>query len=920
MRKFALTVAFTLATAASVRAQDVAYEKKTFDNGLTVILHEDHTLPVVAVNLWYRVGSKDEPLRRSGFAHLFEHLMFMGTKRAPTGTFDTLMSAGGGSNNASTSEDRTNYHEHGPAELLPTLLWLEADRLEGLGADMTLEKLDKQRDIVRNERRQTHENRPYGKSDLVLQGLLFPEGHPYHIPVIGTHEDLEAATVQDVKDFFATYYVPNNCSLVICGDFDPVKTKELVAKLFGTLPRGNEPAHKRASPVALPGVIRATCVDKVQLPRTTIAYHSPARYAPGDAEMSLAGQILSQGKTSRLYKRLVIDEKLCTAVSARQDSMQLGSVFQIEATARPGEDLSKIEKIVDEELAKFVADGPSQDELARRQEELELGAVTRLQSLERIADKLNEYECYLGNPGSFRFDLARYRDATPASVRERAAQVLTPNARVVVRVLPEQGREGPSPRDERPAKEERRPFQAQAPETAKLSNGIELVVFNRPALPLVQTTLLWKTPILVDAEGKKAGLPSLTAAMLREGAGELDALAFDEALQKLGARLQSSAGHEHAALSLAVLRHNFEKATALAAQAARNPRFDEKDFARVKRLHADQIRRRDDQPTNVAGNVARSSLYGPKNPFAWPSEGTTTTLRPLTLEDVKAEYGVIYTPRHMTILVAGDVTLADARATFEKLFGDWKAAEVAAPPALDLAFAPADKLRVLLVDRPDAVQTVIRFEAPGFKYAEKNRVPLRMLNAVFGGGFSSRLNQNLREQHGYTYGASSRFGFEPSTGTFVASSSVKAEVTGASLKEFLGEITRIRKGDSITDAETSRARETLRAEHIHATGDLAGIVGIASELAQNGLALDAWASDLAKLDEVRTADLNALAHDSIALERGVLVLVGDKKSILEQLKGLDLPAPVEVEVAREARGPRGARRGDPEDGGDRPSK
>lgn len=263
MRSLAVAVLVSPLLVATARGQDVTYEKFQLDNGLTVILHEDHTTPVCAVNLWYRVGSKDEPARRSGFAHLFEHLMFMGTKRVPTGQFDTIMSAGGGSNNATTSEDRTNYFSHGPAELLPTLLWLDADRLEDLGANMTQEKLDKQRDVVRNERRQSHENRPYGKAELEIEGLMFPEGHPYHIPVIGTHEDLEAAQVQDVKDFFATHYVPNNCALAIAGDFDPAKTKELVKKLFGSIKKGAAAPHRTASPVKLAGVIRATSVDKV---------------------------------------------------------------------------------------------------------------------------------------------------------------------------------------------------------------------------------------------------------------------------------------------------------------------------------------------------------------------------------------------------------------------------------------------------------------------------------------------------------------------------------------------------------------------------------------------------------------------------------------------------------------------------------
>jgi predicted Zn-dependent peptidase len=891
-----LAIAFGL-VAAPARAQDVDYEKAKLPNGMTVILHEDHTLPVGAVNIWYGVGSKDEPVRRSGFAHLFEHLMFMGTKRAPTGEFDKILSGGGGSNNATTNEDRTNYFEHGPAPLLPTLLWLEADRLEDLGAAMTQEKLDRQRDIVRNERRQTHENRPYGKAELVLQGLMYPEGHPYHIPVIGTHEDLEAATVQDVKDFFASHYVPNNASIVIAGDFDPEKVKPLVMKLFGTLPRGNDPPHRTAAPVKLAQSIRDTVVDKVQLPRITFAYHSPARLTDGDAEMDLAASVLSQGKTSRLYRKLVYEERLCTQVRASQGSMQLGSMFQVDLTPRPGADLDKVEKIADEEIAKFLDQGPTSEELERRKAELELSMLTRLQSVERVADKLNEYEYYWGEPNSFKRDLDRYRNATPDRVRARAREVLSA-PRVVLRVLPEDPRHTEAGRDERPTKEEAKAFEPSAPETAKLSNGMQLIVFPRPTLPLVSAELLFQpgSAIHTDSEGKRAGLASLTAAMLKEGAGDLDALKFDEMLQSLGARLSTGAGHEQATVSLTVLRRNFEKAASLMADAVRRPRFDAKEWERTKRLHLEGLRRRDDNPTNVAQNVAQRLGYGDHHPFAWPIDGTPASVGALQLNDVKAEHGVVFRPEVCTILVAGDVTTAEVKATFEKLLGDWTPSANGNVKSEPLGGRPKqDKLRVVVVDRPDAVQTVIRLELPGPTYGTPNRIPLRMFNAVFGGGFSSRLNQNLREAHGYTYGASSRFSFEPNTGSFVASSSVRADVTGASLKEMLGEIAKIREGSSIQDPETSRAREQLHADAVHATGDLAGLLGVMGEFVRNNVGWDEWKKDVARIESVKTAELNALAHDAIPLEQGVLVLVGDKKLVLEQLKGLGIPEPVEVD-------------------------
>ncbi|MCM3875172.1 MAG: insulinase family protein, partial [Thermoanaerobaculia bacterium] len=362
MTRRAASIIFVLATlplaSGHVSAQSLAVEKLTLKNGMTVILYPDHSLPVAAVNLWYRVGSKDELPRRSGFAHLFEHLMFMGTERVPNGDFDRLMEAAGGSNNASTTADRTNYFSSGPASLLPTLLWLDAERLEDLPRAMEQKKVDLQRDVVLNELRQSYENQPYGRADLAIQQLLYAPSHPYHFPGIGTAEDLKAAVASDVKDFFATYYVPNNASLVVAGDFDPAVVRPLVERLFGTLPRGAEPPRKPATSAKLDGVKRGAMYDRVQLPLVSFAYLTPPVMAPGDAECDLVASVLAEGKSSRLYKRLVIDDNLASSVSASNASQALGSYLRIDVQTRPDADLGRVERAVDEEIARFLKDGP----------------------------------------------------------------------------------------------------------------------------------------------------------------------------------------------------------------------------------------------------------------------------------------------------------------------------------------------------------------------------------------------------------------------------------------------------------------------------------------------------------------------------------------------------------------------------------
>ncbi|MFO0838824.1 MAG: pitrilysin family protein [Phycisphaerae bacterium] len=912
--------AVTLAALTGIAAaQDVKYEKYKLPNGMTVILHEDHALPIATVNIWYRVGAQDEPVGRSGFAHLFEHLMFMGTKRVPGSDFDNLMEAGGGANNASTDLHRTNYFSWGPAKLLPTLLWLDADRLEDMGLNMTQEKLDKQRDIVRNELRQTIENRPYGKAEEFVSRLMYPPGHPYHIGVAGLHEDLIAATVTNVKDFFANFYVPNNASLVVAGDFDPAEIKPLVEKLFGSLPRGAEVKQRTAEPVKLDKVARFTMIDKVQLPRVMYAYHSPRAYQDGDADMELAARVLTDGKNSRLYRRLVYTDQVAVDVSASQYSFPLGSIFQVSVDAKPDADIDKLEKTIDEEIARLVAEGPTAAELDEKRAAIEMQMLSMVENLRFKADRLNEYEYYWGEPNSFKRDLERYRSATPESVKTWASKVLTPGARGIIRVFPEEPQRPESPRDKRPSDSAQKSFTPQAPEAFKLSSGVPVMLWRRPELPLVSMSLSLRPGGTLDTPAQ-AGLAELTTSMLDEGAGDLDALAFSQAMQSLGAQFGAGAQHESANVSLTVLKRNFEKAAGLFADAVRRPRMDAKEWQRVKTLHLEDLKQQDDEPNAVAANVAARLLFGDKNPYGWPVDGTPETVGKLDLDQVKAAHANLFQPASAAFFVAGDITVDEAKALLEKNFGDWKpagganaaaardqTAQVSNPvrdtgtktrDSADFSTPKVDGLRVAIVHRPEAVQTVVRFLAPGVKYADAKRVPLRLLNTLLGGSFTSRLNQNLREAKGYTYGARSNFAMDVSTGTFSAGAAVKADVTGPALTEFFREFDRLRKGD-VSDGEATKARETVRNTTVESFGGLRGVIGGASNLWLNNLPFDTIGQDLAAMEKVTAAELNALAKPSIALENGVLVLVGDRELIRKQISDLKLPTPTEYTVRGE---------------------
>ncbi len=436
----ALVVAQLASGAAAQSPVDVPFRQFRLDNGLNVILHRDATVPVAAVNVWYHVGSANEKPGRTGFAHLFEHLMFEGSKNVREGEFDTLLESAGGDNNGSTDVDRTNYVIDVPANALELALFLESDRMAYLLDTMTPELVDGQRDVVKNERRQSYENRPYGMASLELDELLWPEGHPYRWPTIGYMEDLTAASYDDVVAFFSTYYAPNNASLVVAGDIDFDAARALVEKWFGEIPRGPELAPVAAPPARLTGVTRKTLTDRVRLPRLYLAWLTPRHYAPGDAALDVVSAVLAGGKNSRLYKRLVYDLQIAQDVSAFQGSAALGSQFLIVATARPGRTAAELNAVIDEELSRLQREPPAAREVERALNQIE---ASFYRGMERVggfggkADQLNAYFAAGGGADYFAEDLARYTVLTPADVQAAAAQWLPLERRVELVVEPE---------------------------------------------------------------------------------------------------------------------------------------------------------------------------------------------------------------------------------------------------------------------------------------------------------------------------------------------------------------------------------------------------------------------------------------------------------------------------------------------------
>jgi predicted Zn-dependent peptidase len=578
--------------------------------------------------------------------------------------------------------------------------------------------------------------------------------------------------------------------------------------------------------------------------------------------------------------------------------MLLGSLFIIEATAKPGVELGRIEQAIDEAVSVFRDAGPTADELERHKAKIEYAAVNQLQSVLAKADALNRYQFYFGEPNSFRRDLDRYRDAATEQVQAWSQKVLTPRARLILRVIPELEAPTPDPRDQRPELGSQQPFTPPTPDEFALSNGIKVYLFPRSELPLVELRAIFECGS-TDDPAESAGKASLTAAMLDEGAGSLGAVEYTEAVDQLGASVSFGARRQYTLGRLSVLRRNFEPALGLFGDAVKDPRFDPAEWKRVQGLRVESLRRSQDDPSSVASLVGMRSFFGDRHPYGHPTEGTPESVASLELDDIRAFHRLAYIPSRTTLLVAGDLSVSEAKRYLEKTLGDWKP-DVKPLERIEVTQPQIGPLRVVLIDKPDAVQTVIRFFLPGPAYGDPNRVKLQLLNTILGGSFTSRLNQNLREEHGYTYGAGCRYMMDPDVGFFIAYSNVQADVTGDALKQFLKEFRSIRSGD-VSAEEVDKARASFRTSMVQNYENLGSVLQSAVSLLRGGRPFDGPAADLQASSLVSDDQLNALAKPAVPLEKGVLVLVGDRQTILDQIRDLDLPEVIELTVTGDPR-------------------
>ncbi|MGO4550850.1 M16 family metallopeptidase [Lysobacter sp. 2RAF19] len=808
---------------------DIPYETFTLPNGLRVIVHTDRKAPIVAVNLWYHVGSKDEPSGRSGFAHLFEHLMFNGSENHKGDFFPPLETVGATDLNGTTNTDRTNYFENVPTTALDTALWMESDRMGHLLGAIDQATLDEQRGVVQNEKRQG-QNQPYGQVWEVLQKTMYPAGHPYHHTTIGSMNDLDAAKLEDVKNWFRTWYGPNNAVLVLAGDIDLATAKQKAAEFFGDIPASPTMAQPKIDPARRTQTTRATMEDKVPQTRIYRVWNVAQYGAPDVDRLQLLAQVLGGSKSSRLDKRLLFDDKTVDSVSAYVDASQLGSNFLIQADVKQGVDEAKVEAAIDEELKRLIAQGPTAAELEQARTVFKAGFV---RGIERIggfggkADALAECAIYTGNPGCFRDSLKTIETASVADIQKAGKDWLAQGDHVLVvqpgarKDLPEDPAGTPAPfvlpkADPKykttasnvdrskgvPITDDFPSLKFPALQRATLSNGTKVILAERHDIPVVQMSYMFGGGYASD-QGKKLGTSGFAMGMLDEGAGDMDALAFGNRAEALGANLGASASLDGATAYLSALKEKLDPSLDLFATMLRNPRFDQKEIDRVRASWIAGIKQEKAKPQGAAMRVLPPLLYGDNHPYAIPFSGTGTeaSIGSLTRDDLVAFHHAWVRPDNATLVIVGDTTLAEITPMLEKKFGDWKvdgaAPKLAAPPQVALPKQP----RVFLIDQPGAVQANLYVGQVIPSSKDAGAVKLDFANSVLGGEFSSRLNMNLREDKHWAYGAYSMASNALGQRPWMAFAPVQIDKTAESLAELRREITEYADGKAPPKAE-----------------------------------------------------------------------------------------------------------------------
>ncbi len=887
------------AAPAEIAIPDIAYTKFVLKNGLTLLVHEDHKTPVVAVNTWYHVGSKNEKVGKTGFAHLFEHLMFSGSDNFNQ-TYLTAMERIGATNlNGTTSNDRTNYFENVPTSMLDYALFAESDRMGHLLGVLDQKRLDLQRGVVQNEKRQ-YENQPYGMAYQIIAENTYPVGHPYSWTVIGSMADLDAASMSDVQQWFKTNYGPNNTTLVLAGDITPQAALQKVEKYYGDIPAGPALARQSAWVAKRSGTHRALMQDRVPQARLYRTWNVPGAHTASEPLLDLAARVLGGGKTSRFYKRLIYKDQLATSAIAENDSSEIAGQFSLTLTARPGADLRQLEREADEELRRLMVSGPTAAELALAKTAI-LARYVRI--VERVggfggkSDLLAACSTYTGNPDCYKDYLKAIKAATPAEVRQAMHEWLA-DGDFVLEVQPFPGGLSASAQSDRSKQPELgRPEALSLPPMQKttLANGLQVILAERHSAPVVNFSMMVDSGFASDAPARP-GVASLALRMLEEGTASRNSLAISEQFEALGANYSAYSNLDGAFVQLNALKATLPKALDIYADLVLHPAFAQNELERLKKDQLAAIGREKSNPNQMALRVIPALLYGKDHPYSMPmsGNGTEQSVAGITRADLQAYYQNWFRPNNVVLLVVGDTTLAELEPLLEKAFGGWKAGAVPQKNLAEVA-QPAQRT-VYLMDKPGALQSVIYAVQLAPPRNSPDALPLQIVNNIFGGTFSSRINMNLREDKHWSYGVGARIAAARGQRLYLSSSPVQTDKTREALQELVQEYANIAGAKPITEAElgAAQANETLGLPGSFETaGQLSGAY---ATIIQYRLPESYYNTFTQNVMALTPQQANALAARSIVPGKLVWLVVGDMSKVEAGIRELKLGEVHKIDV------------------------
>ncbi len=902
---------------------NIPYERYVLPNGLTVIVHEDHSDPVVHVDVTYHVGSAREEIGKSGFAHFFEHMMFQGSDHVADDEHFKIVSESGGTLNGTTNQDRTNYFETLPSNQLETGLWLEADRMGFLLDAVTQTKFENQRETVKNERGQNYDNRPYGLASEYLSKTLYPYGHPYSWLTIGYIEDLNRVNVGDLKNFFLRWYGPNNATLTVGGDVNTAEVIKLAEKYFGPIPKGPSVSKATLPAPVLPTDRYVHYEDNVKFPMIQVVFPTVAMGAKDEAALDCLADIIGGGKYALLYKNLVKNQKALQAY-ANNSTSELAGELTFAATATPGTTLVDIEKIIRTSLAEFEALGATDEEVNRFKSSIESGTIYGLTSVAGKVSQLASNMTFYGNPDRIGEELKRYNAVTKEDVMRVYNQYVKGKHAVILSVVQKGKPEQVAADDNYKVSEAG--YAAGPDEYKGLKYNKATDNFDRAAHPkaganpIVKIPTIWKETFgngmkvagttsnevptvtislsitgghrLEAADPSKAGIATLMATLLNESTEKYTAEEMSSELDKLGSRIRIFTDNDNLNISIESLTKNLDKTLALAEQKIFHPKFAEDEFNRAKNQQIQGISNQSTQPVTIANNVYAKLLYGSDNILAVPASGTDATVKSITLEDVKAFYKKSLTPASATLIVVGDITQQQAMSKLT-LMKAWKGTPIEL--AKDKTYPTIAKTTLYLVDKENAPQSEIRIGYPAMTYdALGDYYKAYLMNYPLGQAFSSRVNLNLRESKGWTYGARSGFSGGKYSGTFTASAGVKGNATDSSVVEFMKEISNYRAG-GISEQELSFTKNSIGQQDARNYETPAQKAGFIRRIVDYNLPTDFTTQQNDMLAKMTKAQIDAIAKKELK-DNMVIVVVGDKKSILPGLQKLGYPI---VELAKD---------------------